>query len=159
MNLKSIATILLGLALSACTSEKHAHTSAQGDVFDQVVAQDPNTKYYMLTYRVSGDKWPTRSWCVTHVTTERSGAHFFIKYEQNGSHTGIASVDSLTTEPDPTDYDGQPCGDLPPVFVHEIVRQSFSISTPAAVVGAVGKWETHGFAFSKLAVFWRASFP
>lgn len=49
--------------------------------------------------------------------------------------------------------------DLPPVSVHEIVRQSFSISTPAAVAGAVGKWETHGFAFSKLAVFWQASFP
>jgi hypothetical protein len=49
--------------------------------------------------------------------------------------------------------------DLPPVSVHEIVRQSFSISIAAAVAGAVGKWETHGFAFSKLAAFWQASFP
>ena len=44
--------------------------------------------------------------------------------------------------------------DLPPVSVHEIVRQSFPNSTAAAVAGAVGKWETpeaNAEAFSKAA--------
>jgi hypothetical protein len=35
-------------------------------------------------------------------------------------------------------------------FCRHRVRKT--ISTPAAVIGAVGKWETHGFALSKLAV-------
>ncbi len=50
--------------------------------------------------------------------------------------------------------------DLPPISVHEIVRQSFPISTAAAVAGAVGKWETpeaKAEAFSKAAL--SPSFP
>jgi hypothetical protein len=109
--MKTLATILLGLAMSACTSEKHEPKSSQGDVFDKVVAQDPDTKYYRLTYRVSGDKWPTKAYCITHFTTERSGGHFYLKYEQYGSSTSIASVDTLTSEPYPNDYDEKwPCG-------------------------------------------------
>ncbi|MFI5103212.1 MAG: site-specific integrase, partial [Terriglobales bacterium] len=46
--------------------------------------------------------------------------------------------------------------DLPPISVHGIIRQVSRPSLLVAAAGAVGKWETRSFAFSKLAVCWQA---